>query len=122
MQTQIIIFGKQSESAKEVFDVLAQFQNWEVAAITDVEVALEKMHRQKVNMVILTKDAQSIEESKLRKIGTILNEEIIFLHHSNQPAFKRQIVAMLNKQRLLQPSFAVMDNTLKNAHTNVSLN
>lgn len=121
MQTQIIIFGTHPEKAKEVFDALEQFQNWEVAAVTNVELALEKMHRQAINLIVFTEGVGIVDENKLRKVGAILNEELIFLHHNGQSSFKQEIVAMLNKQRLSRDAgYMILDDALKNA--NISLN
>lgn len=121
MKTHIIIFGKNSEKSKEVFEVLKDFQNWEVAEITDVEAALEKMHLQKINMVIFTRGIQMTEENKLRKIGTILNDEIIFLHYTMQPSFRKEIVAMLNKQRLSrEPNVTIFDSGLRKININLN--
>lgn len=121
MQTQIIVFGTQPEKAKEVFDALEQFQDWEVAAVANVELALEKMHRQSINIIVFAEGVSAVDENKLRKVGAILNEEIVFLHHSGQPSFKQQIVAMLNRQRLEREArYTILDNELK--QVSISLN
>lgn len=121
MQTQIIIFGTHPEKAKEVFGALEQFQDWEVAAVTNVELALEKMHRQAVNLIVFMAGVSAVDENKLRKVGAILNEEIIFLHHSGQPSFKQEIVAMLNRQRLERDAhYTILDDGLK--QVSISLN
>ena len=121
MQTHIIIFGPDSEKAKEVFEALEQFQNWEVAAISDVEMALEKMHRQAVNMIVFTEGVNEIDANKLRKVGAILSEEIVFLHHNARASFKQEIVSLLNRQRLeREHGYAILDDALK--RVNISLN
>lgn len=121
MQTQIIIFGTHAQEAKEVFDALEQFQDWEVAAVSNVEHALEKMHRQAVNMIVFTQGVSIVDENKLRKVGAILNEEIVFLHHNGQILFKQQIVSALNRQRLARDArYMILDNGLK--HVSISLN
>lgn len=121
MQTQIIIFGSFTEREKEVFDALEQFQNWEVASATNVEMVLEKMHRQTINLVIFTEGVTELDENKLRKIGVILNEEIVFLRHSGQASFKQNIVSLINQQRINREyRYAVLDDALK--EVNISLN
>lgn len=121
MQTQIIIFGTHPEKAKEVFNALEQFQDWEVAAVTNVELVLEKMHRQSINMIVFTEGVSLIDENKLRKVGAILNEEIVFLHHNGQNAIKPQIVAALNRQRLEREAhYTILDDGLK--QVSISLN
>lgn len=122
MQTQIIVFGKQTMEFISVLKQVSKKEEWEIFAMLDVETAIEMMHRQNVNMIIFV-DVEEIDKNKLRKIGTILNEDIAFLNYRRQPSVEKEVVALLNRQRLeKQAEYSFTDDTLKYANWNISLN
>jgi|GEM_PF-5057185 len=122
MRTQIIVFGKQTMELVSVLKRVSRNEAWDVFAVFDTEVAIDMMHRQNINMIIFV-DAEEMDENKLRKIGTILKEDIVFLNYSRQFSVEREAVALLNRQRLeKQPVYSFADNALKYINWNISLN
>lgn len=123
MQTQIMIFGKDEKETKEIFNALHLQKRWEVIALMDSEKAIEHMHQRKFDLIIIAKSVAVIDENKLRKIGKILREDILFLKHENQESIEKEIALRLNQRSLQkQATFAIKDDAFKNVVYNISMN
>ncbi|MGF7231415.1 hypothetical protein [Arachidicoccus sp.] len=123
MQTQIMIFGKEEKAAKEIFNALRLQKRWEIVVLLDAEKAIECMHQQRFDLIIITKDVAVIDENKLRKIGNILHEDILFLKHENVESIEKEIAVRLNRQKLQKSNrFSIKDDAFKNIVYNISMN
>ncbi|HEU0228183.1 MAG TPA: hypothetical protein VFQ86_10615 [Arachidicoccus soli] len=118
-----MIFGKDEKETKEIFNALHLQKRWEVIALMDSEKAIEHMHQRKFDLIIIAKSVAVIDENKLRKIGKILHEDILFLKHENQESIEKEIALRLNQRSLQkQATFAIKDDAFKNVVYNISMN
>ena len=123
-RTEILVAGRNQDSVDSIVELMDNNNDWVFTQAATDEEAIEKFHQRNFDIVLFTDGMNDDEERKLRKIFTIQNPDIIILkHYSNEGnLLTDEINAALEKQRKdKKPSFSFVDDALKNAGLNITV-
>jgi hypothetical protein len=123
-RTEILVTGRNQDSVNSIIKLMDNNNDWVSTYAATDEEAIEKFHQRDFDIVLFTGGVNGDEEKKLRKIFTIQNPDIIILKHSPHEGslLTDEINAALEKQRNdKKPSFSFVDDALKNAGLNITV-
>ena len=78
---EILIIGRNAEILETVIRLINNNPEWNGTGAGTDEEAIEKFHRQHIDIVLLTNGISGDEETKLRKIFVHQNNDIIIIQH-----------------------------------------
>jgi vacuolar-type H+-ATPase subunit F/Vma7 len=123
-RTEILVAGRNQDSVDSIVELMDNNNDWVFMQAATDEEAIEKFHQRNFDIVLITDGITDDEERKLRKVFTIQNPDIIILkHYSNEGnLLTDEINAALEKQRKdKKPLFSFVDDALKNAGLNITV-
>ena len=107
-KTEILIVGRNEEILQVVIRLINNNPEWNgIGAIADEE-AIEKFHQHRFDIVLLTNGISDEEETKLRKIFTHQDKDIIIIQHygGGSGLLSNEILMALDKRKKEnQPSY-----------------
>jgi hypothetical protein len=121
---ELLIIGQSNTSFQTFNDQFTKNGNWSVITASSDEEAIEKFHRHLFEVVVLTDTVSSDEEKKLQKIFSFHNPDIIIVkdQNGNNEALVAEIEAGLDKlKNTRKPSYSLVDDALKNAGLNITI-
>jgi hypothetical protein len=80
-KTEILVIGRNEEILEVVLRLINNNASWHGTGASSDEEAIEKFHRQKFDIIMLTNGITDEEEAKLKKIFTRQDSEIIIIQH-----------------------------------------
>ena len=114
IKTEILIIGRDKEILETVIRLVNNHDEWNGTGAQSDEEAIEKFHRQHMDIVLLTNGISDEEELKLRKIFTHQQPDIIIIQHygGGSGLLTCEITQALEKRREANRySFSVSDDT-----------
>ena len=123
-KTEILVIGKDAVVLENVSTLLNEQNEWSGTPVITDEEAIEKFHHRHFDIVLFTKGVTEGEEKKLRKLFTHQNNTIILMQHNGaiDGLLLAAITEALNKQRKEnKPTISFMDDALKNAGLNITV-
>jgi len=123
-KTEILVTGRNEALVQTMLTLVNDNDDWMATAAATDEEAIEKFHQLNFNIVVLTDDIGEEEDRKLRKIFTIQNPDIIIIKHSSDDSrlLTAEITVALDKQlKDKKPFFSFVDDALKNAGLNITV-
>ena len=120
----ILVVGQRETSFLSLAEFASHNKAWETIAVATAEEAIEKFHRQDFEIIILADDIIGEEEKKLRRIFQVQNPDIIIInyHEIDNSSLSGDILRTLNTlKKAKKPAFTIVDDALKNAGLNISV-
>ena len=117
--TNILLVGNNEQQVNNWMKVLDKNDEWNaVHAITDEE-AIEKFHQYHFDVVVLGNSLSDEEVKKLSKLFTVQNDEVKLIRDDNN--LEEKIRSALAAQEKNKATFSFVDDALKNAGLNISI-
>ncbi|MGE5106452.1 MAG: hypothetical protein ACM3H8_02835 [Sphingobacteriales bacterium] len=123
MTTNILMVGNNEQQTNYWVKLLDKNNDWEVVHALTYEEAIEKFHQFNFDVVVLGKDITVEQIKKLNKLFTLQHEEVIIVNDMDDSGrLEESITAVLTKQNVKnKPSFSFVDDALKNAGLNITI-
>jgi len=112
-KTEILVIGRNEEILEVVLRLINNNPAWTGTGACADEDAIEKFHRQKFDIVLLTNGISDEEELKLRKIFTHQDKDIIIIQHygGGSGLLSNEIyMALDERDRQNKPTFNFKDD------------
>ena len=123
-KTEILIVGNTKETVEKTVGILNESEEWSgVEAFTDEE-AITKFQQYQIDIVLLTKDVNEVQEKKLRKLFSFQNPDTVIVRFegNDEIALHNTINDILETEKVEKGfSFVVIDDALKNAGLNIQV-
>lgn len=123
-KTEILIVGNTKETVEKTVGILNESEEWSgVEAFTDEE-AITKFQQYQIDIVLLTKDVNEVQEKKLRKLFSFQNPDTVIARFegNDEIALHNTINDILETEKVEKGfSFVVIDDALKNAGLNIQV-
>lgn len=117
--TNILLVGNNEQQVNNWIKVLNNHDEWNtVHALTDEE-AIEKFHQYSFDVVALGNDLSEEAVKKLNKLFTLQHEDVILI--TDEMNTGEKIASALSSQKKNKASFSFVDDALKNAGLNITI-
>ncbi|MCW3117074.1 MAG: hypothetical protein JWM28_1156, partial [Chitinophagaceae bacterium] len=80
-KTEILVIGRNEEILQTVIRLINNNPEWNGIGVCRDEEAIEKFHRHRFDIVLLTNGIAEEEERRLRKIFTYQDKDILIIQH-----------------------------------------
>ena len=123
-KTSVLVVSTNNDVTNSILQKINAISQWDAYGAATVEEAIEKFHFMPADVVVLAGNGIKAEERKLRAIfshqhpGVI----IILLPEDEQDSVVNKIEGAIAEERKSnKPSFTFVDDALKNAGLNISI-
>ena len=123
-KSSILVVGQRETSFSSLAELSTHSKTWETIEAATAEEAIEKFHRQDFEMVILANGLSGEEEKKLRRIFNVQNPEIVIMIYQgiDKSSLSGEILKTLKTlKKAKTPAFTIVDDALKNAGLNITV-
>jgi len=123
-KSELLLIGQSTTGFETFTDLFNKHGEWKIFMAASDEEAIEKFYRHHFEVVVLTETVSSDDERKLRKIFTFHNPDIIIVKnsHGDEQALVAGIVTALDKlNSAKKPSYSLVDDALKNAGLDITI-
>jgi len=120
---QIMILGKNETDITPVMQQLNNTAEWQVNAFTDKEDAISQFQNNTQDVVIFTPALDEMTKNGLQKLFQFQSEDVIVLSVTNEADIWNKVNDALHRlSDSKRPQYAFVDDALKHARFNISLN
>ncbi len=110
----ILVVGTNENNLQQTVTNLNTQQGWNAVCIGNTEAAIEKLFQQDFDVLVVT-EATAAAATKLKKIASLQQEEMIIIENTNADKLIDEINAALSQAASATTTYSFVDDALKNA-------
>ena len=115
----ILLVGNNEQQVNNWIKVLNNHDEWNAVHTLTEEEAIEKFHQYHYDVVMLGNDLSEEAVKKLNKLFTLQHAEVILITDENN--LEKKIASALPQQKKNKASFSFVDDALKHAGLNITI-
>ena len=123
-KTSLLVISTNNDVTNSILQKINAISQWDAHGAATVEEAIEKFHHLPADVVVLAGNDIKEEERKLRAIFSHQHSRVIFISlpdDEHDSAVNKIERALAEEQKSNKPSFTFVDDALKNAGLNISI-
>lgn len=120
--TNILLVGNNEQQVNNWMKVLDRHEEWNAVHSLNDEEAIERFHHLNFDVMVLGKDLGNEATRKLEKLFTLQHDEAAVINDSaDNNSLENKINGVLAAKKTSKATFSFVDDALKNAGLNITI-